>query len=126
MRNWFGVLTTHVGITDITVSLISAFSRWQVRSNVIHASRIAIDANPNMPAAALNIAAEISVFFSTLRTGTRMAGLRNELINDAVEILLDEHVVVTVKDNAYTMLNQQLMNWFRPTRSILRELIFSG
>ena len=43
-----------------------------------------------------------------------MPGLRDKLINDAIEILLYEHVVVPMEDNVHAMINKQLMNRLAP------------
>jgi hypothetical protein len=40
--------------------------------------------------------------------------------------LFDEYVIVTVEDNAHTMIDQQLVNRFSPTGSILIEFVFAS
>ena len=62
--------------------------------------------NANVTAASLNLAAEVSVFLGTSRAGSRVARLGHELIDDAIKILLDEHVIVTVEDSTHIMFNQ--------------------
>ena len=52
-----------------------------------------------------------------------MTGLRNQLVDDAVKILLDEHVVVTVENNTHSMIHQHLMNGLSPPRAMLVEFI---
>ena len=54
-----------------------------------------------------------------------MPGLRDKLINDAIEILLDEHVVVPMEDNVHAMLYKQLMNRLAPAGPMTIELFFS-
>ena len=54
-----------------------------------------------------------------------MPGLRDKLINDAIEFLLYEHVVVPMKDDVHAMLNKQFMNWFSPAGPMTIELVFS-
>ena len=78
-----------------------------------------------MPAAALNFATQIAVFGSTLGSRPRMSRLRNKLIDDAVEILLDEHVVVAVKDDAHAMIDQHLMNGLPPSGTMPIEFVFA-
>lgn len=79
-----------------------------------------------MTAVALNFAAQITIVLRTLRSGTWMPRLWNKLIDDAIEVLLNGHVIVSVKDNIHTRINQHLVNWFRPIWSIRLELILSG
>ena len=79
-----------------------------------------------MPAAALDFAPQISVFGSTLGSRPRMSRLRNKLIDDAAEILLDEHVVVAVEDNTRPVIYQHLMNGLAPTGTILGKFVCSG
>ena len=55
-----------------------------------------------------------------------MPGLRDKLINDAIEILLDEHVVVPMKDNFHAMFDQQLMNRLSPSGSTAIEFVCPG
>ena len=78
-----------------------------------------------MSAAALDIAAEVSVFLRALRAAARMTRLRHKLINNAIEVLLDEHVIVTVEDDVDTMIDQYLMNGLAPTGPMLGKLIFA-
>ncbi len=52
-----------------------------------------------------------------------MPRLRNKLVDDAVEILLDEHVIVPVENNAHAVINQHLMNGFSPTGTMLGEFV---
>ena len=54
-----------------------------------------------------------------------MPWLRHKLINDAIEILLDEHVVVPMEDHVHAMLDQQLMNRLAPVGPMTIELVFS-
>jgi hypothetical protein len=78
-----------------------------------------------MSATAKDFTAEITVFLCALCPTARMTRLRHKLIDDAIEVLFDEHVIVTVEDNVDTMINQDLMNGLAPTWPMLGKFIFA-
>lgn len=80
----------------------------------------------SVPTAALHLAIEVAVFGRTSRVAEAwMAWLRNMLVYDAAEILLDEHVIVSVENNARAVVYQQLMNRLAPSGPTLVELVFT-
>jgi hypothetical protein len=77
-----------------------------------------------VPAAALPLAAQITVFCRVASIAeSRMTRLWNELIDDAVKVLLDKHVVVAVEDHAHSVIDEHLMNWFAPTWAVAIKLV---
>ena len=98
----------------------------QVRADVIDTSRIATNADPHVTAASLHFTAEVTVLLGALRSRPGMSRLRDKLINDSIKLLLDKHVVVSVKDDIHARVDQHLMNRFTPTRPTLIEFIFAG
>ncbi len=55
-----------------------------------------------------------------------MPRLRHFLINDSIQILLDEQMIMSMKDDRHTMLDQQVMNGHFPAWTLFGKLLFTS
>jgi hypothetical protein len=55
-----------------------------------------------------------------------MPRLRNKLVDNAIKLLMNEHVIVPVKDNIDTVVDKQVMNWLLPLSPIDGKFIITG
>ena len=54
-----------------------------------------------------------------------MTRLRNQLVDDAIKFLFDEHVVVAVEDDVDAVIDQHRMDGLPPFRSPLFKFVFA-